>query len=162
MFYPKTTQGQKTKYYLLLEGFLHLHREPQERAKGRVIEEEHGFSPNFWLQTPVQAQQRPGCMLSWVHNGVCVAAGREGSGNSELEDDQEAAPSWVRFIPSVRCTLIYEVIARNPDHQLSYPHVRCSTAPSLLSLGPSHWPLWASLSWHMATLWATAQPCYIF
>lgn len=82
--------------------------------------------------------------------------------NSDLEDDHKAAPSWVGFFPSIRCALIYEVIARNPDHQHLYPHVRCSAAPSLLSLGPSHWPLWASLSWHMATLWATAQPCYVF
>lgn len=86
----------------------------------------------------------------------------EWSLNSELEDDHKAAPSWMGFIPSIRCILIYEVIARNPDHQLLHPYVTCSTNPLLLSLGQSHWLLWASLSWHVATFWATAQPCYIF
>lgn len=33
--------------------------------------------------------------------------------------------------------------------------------PSLLSIGPSHGVLWASLSWQMDPLWAAVHPRYI-
>lgn len=44
-----------------------------------------------------------------------VGTGRGSSLNSELGEDQEAAPCGVAFIPLIRCALIYEVIAGDPD-----------------------------------------------